>query len=45
VPDEQIDSPLVLLAWNRQLRLPAYDQSQVLAFYNAYVDRGPENVP
>jgi len=45
VPDNKITTPLVALAWDRKLELQDFDRDQLLAFYNAYVDRGPEDVP
>ncbi|SRR5579884_492431 len=44
-PDESISTPLVALAWDYKLELSGFDRDQLLAFYNAHVDRGPEDVP
>ena len=43
--DNKITIKLVALAWDRKLELQGFDKDQLLAFYNAYVDRGPEDVP
>ena len=38
-------TPYALLAWNRIAPFERYDQAAMLAFYRAYVDEGPEDVP
>lgn len=43
VPDTAITTQLVALAWNRKLELIEFNREQLLSFYNAYVDRGPED--
>jgi hypothetical protein len=43
--DPTKETPLTLLAWNRELMLPRFDPDAVRAFYTAYVDQGPEAVP
>lgn len=41
-PDSAIKTPVVALAWTRRLELPAFDERQLLAFYQAHLDRAPE---
>lgn len=43
-PYQEIDYPIVAVAWGRVLELDGIDPVQLLAFYDRYVDRGPENV-
>jgi hypothetical protein len=42
-PYQEMDSPFVAVAWGRILRLEALDPERILAFYDRYLDRGPEN--
>ncbi len=44
-PYDHMDTPITAVAWERQLSLDTFDRSQLLQFYNAYVDHGPEDVP
>ena len=44
-PYDHMDSPITAVAWERQLSLDQFDRDQLLQFYNAYVDHGPEDVP
>jgi hypothetical protein len=44
-PYPKMDEPFTLVAWDRQETLATLDAAKVQAFYRAYVDRGPENVP
>ena len=44
-PYQEMESPVAVLAWGRILELPEVDATQILAFYDRYLDRGPENVP
>jgi len=45
VPDQSIaPNQVVTLAWDYKLELPTYDRDQLLGFYNAHVDRGPEDI-
>ena len=44
-PYDHMDSPITAVAWERQLSLDRFDRAQLLQFYNAYVDHGPEDVP
>ncbi len=39
------DSPIAVAAWGRLMKLDRYDEQQILAFFYAYRDRGPERVP
>ncbi len=41
-PNDQIEKPIVLTAWNYVLELDQYDEAQIRAFYESHVDRGPE---
>ena len=43
--DDKIDTSLALIAWNRRQMLTEYDEGKIQAFYNAFVDRGPEDAP
>lgn len=38
-------APIMAVAWDYQKTYSSLDLSQLLAFYNAHVDRGPEDVP
>ncbi|MHB8644470.1 MAG: DUF3105 domain-containing protein [Thermomicrobiales bacterium] len=44
-PYDHMDSPITAVAWERQLSLDQFNRDQLLQFYNAYVDHGPEDVP
>ena len=44
-PYDDMDAPLTAVAWGRVLELETLDAEQILAFYNRYLDRGPENAP
>lgn len=44
-PYEQIDTPYMLVAWDRQLPMETFDEQLVRDFYDDFVDRGPEDVP
>lgn len=41
-PNDRIEKPIVLAAWNYILELDQYDEAQIRAFYESHVDRGPE---
>ncbi len=41
--DEKIDTPYALLAWQHYMPLDAWDEAAVLNFYNATMDKGPED--
>ena len=41
-PYQDMDSPFAAVAWGRVLRLDHIDAAQILAFYDRYLDRGPE---
>lgn len=43
--DPAKEAPITLLAWDHEEMLPAFDRDKILAFYKAYVDKGPELVP
>ena len=42
-PYQDMDTPFAAVAWRRTLPLEFLDSEQLLAFYDRYVDRGPEN--
>jgi hypothetical protein len=44
-PYLDMDTPFIALAWRRTLPLHELDAEQILAFYDRYVDRGPERAP
>lgn len=41
----RLRTQLAALAWNRILELQSFDREALLAFYQAHVDKGPEDVP
>lgn len=43
--DPTKEAPITLVAWNHEEMLPAFDRDKIVAFYKAYVDKGPEQVP
>ena len=44
-PYEGLGVPVAAVAWGRVLRQTSLDPAQLLAFYDRYVDRGPEDLP
>jgi len=42
-PYQEMDTPFAAVAWGRILRLETLDAERILAFYDRYLDRGPEN--
>ncbi len=44
-PYQDMDTPFTAVAWRRTLPLETFDAEQLLAFYDRYVDRGPEAAP
>ncbi len=44
-PNAEIQSPIVALAWTRELDLSGFDEGRLLEFYKKWVDTGPEQVP
>ncbi|MDR7482747.1 MAG: DUF3105 domain-containing protein [Armatimonadota bacterium] len=44
-PRPQNDRAIAVAAWERLLTLDAYDEGRIVAFINAYRNRGPEKVP
>jgi hypothetical protein len=44
-PYDDMDTPVAAVAWGRVLELPGVDAEQILAFYDRYLDRGPERAP
>jgi hypothetical protein len=44
-PYQEIETPFTAVAWGRTLPLEEFDAEQLLAFYDRYVDRGPEQAP
>jgi hypothetical protein len=45
VPFNEMTPNFMVSAWNAQLDLDTLDQEKITAFYNKYVDKGPEDVP
>lgn len=45
LPYSRMDSRLMLIAWGRRERLEGFDRERILQFYQAYLDRGPEQAP
>lgn len=43
--DPSKEAPITLLAWDHEEMLQSFDKAKILAFYQAYVDRGPEDAP
>jgi hypothetical protein len=41
-PYQDMDTPFAAVAWGRILRLETLDAERILAFYDRYLDRGPE---
>jgi hypothetical protein len=44
-PYQEMDSPITAVAWGRTLELREIDAERILAFYDRYLDRGPERAP
>lgn len=44
-PYSKLQSPLVIAAWGRVQPLSEFDYEAIQAFYQAWVDKGPEDVP
>ena len=42
-PYQEMDAPITAVTWTRILPLQTVDAAAMLAFYNRYLDRGPEN--
>lgn len=42
IPYADMDRRIAVIAWGRILELDELDQAQILQFYEAYLDRGPE---
>ena len=45
LPYSDMDHKLAAVAWDRIDELDQFDAGRLLAFYEAYADRGPENAP
>ncbi len=43
-PYQDMDFPIIAVAWDHVLELESIDANQILKFYDRYVDGGPENV-
>lgn len=43
-PRDGMAAPITLTAWGRMLELQEYDEAQVDAFIDAYIDEGPETI-
>ena len=44
-PYDHMDHPLAIVAWDWIDEMDSFDQARLLKFYNAHIDRGPEDVP
>lgn len=44
-PRAKNDSPIAVAAWERLLKLDAYDEKRIVEFINAFRNKGPERVP
>ncbi|MBA2631969.1 MAG: DUF3105 domain-containing protein [Chloroflexi bacterium] len=42
-PYQDMNVPVMAVAWRRLLEMNEIDASQLLAFYDRYLDTGPEN--
>ena len=39
------DAPIVLVAWDYELKLQSFNRDKIIGFYKAHLDKGPEQVP
>lgn len=44
-PRSRNDSPIAVAAWERLMKLDAYDEARIVAFIDAFRNKGPERVP
>lgn len=44
-PRPRNDSPIAVAGWERLMKLETYDEGRIVAFINAYRNKGPERVP
>ncbi len=44
-PAPRLETPLTAVAWRWIEQLPGFDRDRLLRFYEAHVDRAPEDVP
>ena len=44
-PYDHMDNPITAVMWDRELALDQFDRDQLLSFYQADVDHGPEDIP
>lgn len=42
IPYADMDHRIAVVAWDHLLELDAFDSARIIAFYNQYIDRGPE---
>lgn len=42
---KDMPNQVTAIAWTRKLELDSFDGDQLMAFYRAYVDKGPEDAP
>jgi len=40
----KMETPIVALAWNHQLNMPAFDEATMLEWYKRFVNTGPEGL-
>jgi len=43
-PYDKMDTPITALAWDWKMPLDAFNRDQLVQFYSAHVDRGPEDL-
>lgn len=43
-PYDKMDTPITALAWDWKMPLAAFDRDQLVQFYRAHIDRGPEDL-
>ena len=44
-PRPKNDAPIAVAAWDRLLKLSAYDEKRIVEFIDVYKNKGPERVP
>jgi hypothetical protein len=44
-PYKEMPNQLTAIAWTRKLELDGFDRDKLMSFYQAYVDKGPEDAP
>jgi hypothetical protein len=44
-PRDADDSNIAVASWGYLLKLSSYDESQIIGFINAHINKGPEQIP